>query len=93
MVLGLVGDPDQARFGGGQQEGADRAVDGAVGDVEDAVLLGRGGKVGVQAAQVCLGVGGVWEGPLQDLGQVVGAHGFLLTVVVLAVLAVLAVPG
>ena len=40
MVFDVVGDADQADGGGGQQQGADRAVDGPVGDVEQ--LVGGG---------------------------------------------------
>ena len=40
MVFDVVGDADQPDGGGGQQQGADRAVDGAVGDVEQ--FVGRG---------------------------------------------------
>ena len=37
VALDVVGDADQADGGGGQQQRADRGVDGAVGDVEQPV--------------------------------------------------------
>ena len=60
VVPADVGDPDKSEVGGGEQQGADRAVDGAVGDVEDAFGLRCGGQPVVQPAQVA-GTGG--EGP------------------------------
>ena len=39
VVLADVGDPDKSEVGGGEQQGADGGVDGAVGDVEDAFGL------------------------------------------------------
>jgi hypothetical protein len=44
VVFDVVGNSDQADGGGGQQQGADRAVDGAVGNVEEFV----GGGVALQ---------------------------------------------
>ena len=40
MVFDVVGDADQADGGGGQQQCADRAIDGAVRDVEQFVVRG-----------------------------------------------------
>ena len=71
VTLAGEGHPDQALLGGGQQQRADRAVDGAVGDVEQAVLLGRGGQPGVQPAQPGRVVG---EGLRQHPGCVVRDH-------------------
>ena len=45
MVFDVVGDADKPDGGGGQQQGADGAVDGAVGDVEQFV----GGGVALES--------------------------------------------
>ena len=58
MVLAGKGHPDQSQVGRGEQQWADGAVEGAVGDVEDAFGLGGGGQPFMQ--------------PVAD-GQVVGA--------------------
>ena len=76
VVFAGVGDADQALFGRGQQQRPDRAVDGAVGDVEQAVALGRGRESEVEVGQfACSGLG--------DSGQVVDnafvTHGSLLS--------------
>ena len=72
VVLARVGHPDQADVGRGEQQRADRAVHGAVGDVEDALGLCGGGEALAQPAQL---VGGVGVGLRQVAGQVVvGAH-------------------
>ena len=51
VVFAGVGDADQALVGGRQEQRSDRAVDGAVGDVEDAVPRCRGGQPAVQVGQ------------------------------------------
>ena len=56
VVLPLEGDPDQAVGGGRQQQRADRAVDGAVGDVEQAGAVGSTGQLGAASA-ASLGAG------------------------------------
>ena len=71
VTLEGEGHPDQALVGGGQQQRADGAVDHAVGDVQDAVLLRRGRQPLVQAAQLGRVVG---EGPREGRGQIVGVH-------------------
>ncbi len=43
VAFASMGHAYQARLGRGDRQRAYRAVDGAVGDVQDAVLLGRGG--------------------------------------------------
>ena len=52
VVLAGVRHPDQPVVGRGEQQRADRAVDGAVGDVQDAFGLRVGGEPVVQPAQV-----------------------------------------
>ena len=65
-ALAFVGDPDQPGRGGGQQQRADRRVEGAVGDVEQALVLGLGDEPGVQRGQLVLG-----RGRAEQLGGVV----------------------
>ena len=48
MVLQVEGHPHQPLSRGRQQQRADRAVDGAVGHVEDAGAVGSTGELGVQ---------------------------------------------
>jgi hypothetical protein len=50
--LPLVGDPDQPGRGGRQQQGADRGVEGAVGDIEQALSLGPGHQTPVQGGEL-----------------------------------------
>jgi hypothetical protein len=52
VVFHGEGDTDQAGIGRGQQQRADRTVDGAIGDVEDAVGRGRGRQLMMQPGQV-----------------------------------------
>ena len=74
MVLAEVGHADQAAPRRGEQQRSDGAVEGAVGDVEDALGLRRVGQALAQAAQF---VGGVGVGLRQVAGQVVvDAHRF-----------------
>ena len=44
MVLTGVGHADQALLSRGEQQRANRAVDDPVGDIQDAVALGNGGR-------------------------------------------------
>ena len=71
VVFAGVGDPDQALFGRGQQQRADRAVEDAVGDIQGALPLGRRGQPVVQPAQLA---GRFREGLRQVTGHAVGAH-------------------
>ena len=52
MVLVGVGDPHESAFGRGEQQRADGAVDGAVGDIEEAVALRRGRELGAELVEV-----------------------------------------
>jgi len=69
VILAGVGDADQPALGRRQQQRADRAVDGGVGEVEDAAGLGSAGQAAAQLVEVLRAVG---EGAGQG---VVGAHG------------------
>ena len=72
MTLEGEGHPDQALLGAASSSGPTGLSIDAVGDVEDAVLLGRGRQPGVQQAELVRVVG---EGLGQRPGHVVGVHG------------------
>ena len=69
MVFDVVGHPDQPEGGGGQQQGADRGVGGAVGDVEQPAGVGVPFEAAVQPFQRGIFVG-------QWCSENVVAHGF-----------------
>src|SRR5262249_21685116 len=71
VILAGVSNPDQPSLGRGQQQRADRAVDGPVGDVKDPIPLRRRGQPGAQPAQVA---GGAGEGPRQLAGELIPVH-------------------
>ena len=72
VVLDGVGQPDDAVLGGGDQQGADGAVDGAVRDVQRAVGAGGLDQPGVQGLEPA---GSGDEGLGEGAGQVVGCGG------------------
>ena len=51
MALDVVGDADESARRGRQQERADRGIDRPVGDVEQALFLGRLLELAVQARE------------------------------------------
>jgi len=76
VAFASVGHAYQARIGRGDQQRACRAVDGAGGGVQDAVLLGRGGQPVLQLAQA---VRTHAERPGQVTGSLVRFHRELLS--------------
>ena len=76
VVLGVVGHPDQALVGRGQQQRADRGVERAVGHVEQAARRRRGRPAGRAArrssASVTLGQRGQQAGRLGSWFMVIG---------------------
>ena len=73
VVLDFVCDADEAELGCGQQQGADRRVDGAVADVEDAVGLRGLDEAGVEADELGL-IAGVCPFDVVDQIVVVCVH-------------------
>ena len=73
MILDFVRNADEAEFGCGQQQCADRRVDGAIADIEDPVGLRGRDEASVQPSQIGL-VARICPLDLADQIVFVGVH-------------------